>query len=158
MSVYFFSMNLLLIKYFSLITTYLLSLFFIYLFYLFNFFDFASLPFLGKGFIHKTAIILFDRQFLQEIFTYFSFFGSWIVVLIFLNRNLKNILILLYFLVLSLILWPIEQEYFDPLILILVFTFFSTKIYVNYKNSIILYLYLSILLISANVYYYNLLN
>jgi len=137
---------------------YLLSLFFIYLFYLFNFFDFASLPFLGKGFIHKTAIILFDRQFLQEIFTYFSFFGSWIVVLIFLNRNLKNILILLYFLVLSVILWPIEQKYFDPLILLMAFTFFNSKIIIDYKNSTILYIYLSSLLIGANIYYANLLN
>ena len=137
---------------------FLLSLFFIYLFYLLNFFDFASPPILGKGFIHKTAIILFDRQFLREIFTYFAFFGSWIVVLIFLNRNLKNILILLYFLLLSLILLPIEQEYFDPLIVLMAFTFFSSRIIIDYKNSTILYVYLSLLLIGANIYYANLLN
>ena len=29
---------------------------------------------LGKGIVHKSAIILFDRQFLREIFTYFAFF------------------------------------------------------------------------------------
>ena len=134
---------------------YLLSLFFIYLIYLLNFLDFSNLPILGKGIVHKISIILFDEKLLQEIFTYFSFFISWTVLLIFLNRNLKNAMILLYFLVLSTIMVYTLQEYFDPLILLMAFTFFSSKIIINYKNSTILYIYLSLLLVGSNIYYAN---
>ena len=65
-----------------------------------------------------------------------------------------------YFFLLSIIIWPMYQEYFDPLILILAFTFFGSKIYLSYKNSIILFIYLLIFLVSANVYYaeFNLIN
>ena len=71
----------------------------------------------------------------------------------YINKNFKDFFILGYFLLLSIVIWPIFQEYFDPLIIILAFTFFGSKVYVNYKNSIILFTYLLILLISANVYY-----
>ena len=50
-------------------------------------------------------------------------------------------------------MWPMYQEYFDPVIIVLAFTFFNLKIYPKYLNSIILYIYLSIFLISANIYY-----
>ena len=108
--------------------------------------------------IHKTAIILFENHIVREIFTYFSFFVSWIIILIYIDRSSKDILIVFYLLIISIIIWPILQEYFDPLILLMMFTFFNSKIFLNYKNSIILFLYLSLLLILSNVYYTNLLN
>ena len=74
------------------------------------------------------------------------------------DKKIKEYFILGYFFLLSIIIWPMFQEYFDPLIIILAFTFFSTKISPNYKNSIILFIYLSVFLVSANVYYLNLLN
>ena len=42
--------------------------------------------------------------------------------------------------------------------IILAFTFFSAQININVKNLTILYLYLTVLLISSNIYYLNLLN
>ena len=138
---------------------YFLSIFFIfYLIYLISSYGLSQDYFQGKGIIFKASLILFEDHYYGSIFIYISFLISWLIVLIYFDKVLKDFYILGYFLILSVILHPIYQEYFDPLILILAFTFFSTKIYVNYKNSIILYLYLSILLISANVYYYNLLN
>ena len=137
---------------------YFLTIFFIlYLIYLISSIG-LSQDIHGKGLIFKASLILFEDHYYGSIFIYISFLISWLIVLIYFDKVLKDFYILGYFLILSVILYPIYQEYFDPLILILAFTFFSTKIYVNYKNSIILYLYLSILLISANVYYYNLLN
>ena len=141
---------------------FLISLFFIYLFYLLNFWDpnvatekdahkYGDL--IGLGYIYKISLILFEDHFLREIFTYFSFFVSWIIILIYIDRNFKDILILFYFLVLSLHLWPLMQEYFDPFILLISFTFWSSKLSASYKNSIILFLYLSTLLLSANIYY-----
>ena len=53
---------------------------------------------------------------------------------IFVDKNLKNSMILLYFFLVSIVTAPLMQEYFDPLILILTLTFFSTKIFINYKK------------------------
>ena len=113
---------------------------------------------LGKGIVHKLGLLLFSEIYLREIFTYISFLFSGIILLIFLNKNLKNTLILLYFFILSLVLWPILQEYFDPLILLMTFTFFNLKMILNYKNVIFLYTYLFLLLIGSNMYYANLLS
>ena len=137
---------------------YLLSLFIIYLFYMVGFYDFNVQSIAGKGIIHKISLILFTENFLKAIFIYFSFFISWIIVLIYVKKKLTDILIIFYFLVLSIFLWPMYQEYFDPLILLLVFTFFDTKVYFSYKSSIILFVYLFIFLTGANVYYLTLLN
>ncbi len=136
----------------------LFIIFFIYLTYLlifFNFYEFTNTKyFVGLGFIHKISIILFENILLQEIFTYFSFFISWIILIFFLEKNLNNLLVISYFYLLSLILWPLMQEYFDPVILLFAFTIFSTKLFINYKNSIFLFLYLITFLICANFYYH----
>tara|TARA_B100000029_G_scaffold96542_1_gene86664 strand:- start:215 stop:1528 length:1314 start_codon:yes stop_codon:yes gene_type:complete len=135
---------------------YLLSLFFIYLLYLLIFYDYEAEIIVGKGFIHKIAIVLFEKIYFQKIFIYFSFFISWLIILIYLNGNLKDKLIVFYFFVLSLIIYPIFQEYLDPLIILMAFTFFGSKLFINYKNTIFLFLYLSIFLIFSNIYYNSL--
>ena len=135
----------------------IVSFFFIYLIYLLNFFDFKDFTtekyWVGLGYIHKISLILFKDYLLQEIFTYFAFFISWIIMLIFIGKNLNDFLIIFYFYFLSLLLWPLMQEYFDPIIILLAFTIFSSKLFINYKNSIFLFIYLSIFLICANTYY-----
>ena len=114
---------------------------------------------IGKGFIHKFSLILFKNNFIiREIFIYFSFLISWIIVLIFIGKSFKNGLILLYFFLVSVLTLPLMQEYFDPLIFIMIFTFFSSKLFITYKNVIILFFYFSIFLVGSNIYYYNLLN
>jgi hypothetical protein len=143
---------------------YLILLFLAYLLFLliFSFLsqqDFLNINYsLGKGFIHKFSLVLFQDPSIRSIFIYSSFFVAWIIILIFLENNVKDSLILFYFFTLSIITTPILQEYFDPLILVMIFTFFSSKVLINYKNSMILFLYLSIFLVSSNIYYYNLLN
>jgi len=136
----------------------IISLFFIYLFYLLNFFDYKEFTYekywVGLGYIHKISLILFNDYLLQEIFTYFAFFISWIIILIFAEKNLKDFFIIFYFYFLSLLLWPLMQEYFDPIIILLAFTIFSSQLFITYKNSIFLFLYLSIFLLSANIYYF----
>ena len=137
---------------------YLIFLFFIYLFYLIGFYDFNEQSVLGKGIIHKISLILFEDNFLRMIFVYFSFFISWLIILIYLENKFVEIITIVYLLIFSVFKWPIHQEYFDPLMLLMVFTFFSTSLFINYKNSIILYTYLFILLISSNIYYTNVIN
>ena len=135
---------------------YFISIFFIYLIYLLFFHDYGEMNRSGKGFVHKTAILLFQEVLFQKVFIYFSFFFSWIVILIYLSDSLKNKLILSYFFLLSIVIYPLMQEYFDPLIILMAFTFFDSKFVINYKRSVLLYFYLSILLIFSNIYYYNL--
>ena len=144
---------------------YLILLFIIYIFYLLilsNFFSQDSLNIevnTGKGFVHKFSFILFkDNIFIREIFIYFSFLISWMIILIFIDKSFKDSLILLYFFLISIITLPLMQEYFDPLIFIMIFTFFNSKLFISYKNAVILFFYLSIFLVSSNIYYYNLLN
>ena len=144
---------------------YLILLFCIYILYLLvlsNFFGQNALNIdvsTGKGFIHKSSLILFKNNFIiREIFIYFSFLISWVIVLIFIGKNFKNGLILLYFFLASVLMQPLMQEYFDPLIFIMIFTFFSSKLFITYKNVIILFFYFSIFLAGSNIYYYNLLN
>ena len=137
---------------------YLICLFIIYLAYLIGFFDFNEQSIIGKGFIHKISQILFNENFSRMIFVYFSFFISWIIILIYIENELSDILTIVYLFILSVFLWPMFQEYFDPLILLMAFTFFRSKLIINYKNATILYIYLSLLLIGTNIYYANLLN
>ena len=137
---------------------YFVSVFLIYLIYLLFFHNYSEERLLGKGFIHKAAILLFKDIFLQKLFIYCSFFFSWIVILIYLNDSIKNKLIISYFFLLSIFVFPLMQEYFDPLIILMAFTFFDSKFLLNYKKSIFLYFYLSVLLIFSNIYYYNLIN
>jgi len=135
-------------------------LFIIYIVYLIGFFDFniqsdstTNIHNTGKGFIDKISQILFEDNILKLIFVYSSFFISWIIILIFIENKLIDVLTIIYLLILSIFISPIYQEYFDPLIIILAFTFFNSKIYPNYKNSTILFIYFSIFLVSANIYY-----
>ena len=144
---------------------YLILLFCIYILYLLVLSNFLGQNALnidvstGKGFIHKSSLILFKNNFIiREIFIYFSFLISWIIVLIFIGKSFKNGLILLYFFLVSVLTLPLMQEYFDPLIFIMIFTFFSSKLFITYKNVIILFFYFSIFLVGSNIYYYNLLN
>ena len=64
------------------------------------------------------------------------------------------LLIISLLLLSSVIIFPIYQEYFDPLILILIFTFFKTKLFITNKKLIFLAIYLSLFLLIANIYYY----
>ena len=137
---------------------YLISLFFLYLFYLLFFYNYESEITLGKGFIHKTALLLFDQIFFQKLFVFSSFFISWIIVLVYLENNIKNSLIIFYFFLISVVVFPILQEYFDPLIILMCFTFFSSKFNLSYKSTFSLFIYLIFFLISTNIYYFNLLN
>ena len=137
---------------------FLISIFFVYFLYLIFFYEYENEIELGKGFIHKISILLFDQIFFQKMFIYISFFISWLIILIYLENNLKNYLIIFYFFIISIVIYPIFQEYFDPLIILMAFTFFNTKLILNYKNSTLLFIYLTIFLISSNYYYYNLLN
>ena len=127
---------------------FLLSLFIIYLFYMIAFYDLNEQLTPGKGFVNKISLMFFNENLLKSIFIYVSFFISWIIILVYIENKLKDVMTIVYLFILSIFLWPIHQEYFDPLILLMAFTFFNSKMVLDYKNSAILFVYLFILLIS----------
>ena len=121
------------------------------------FFDFKRFTvdeyWVGLGVVHKLSLFLTSNIFYQEIITYFFFICSFIVLIFIFNQSKRDFYILIYFLIISLFLWPLMQEYFDPIILILVFSVFSSVKYFNKLNSVFALIYLSTLLIIANLYY-----
>jgi len=147
-------LNLLIKNFFLNKKNYLLILpFILYLFFLLTSFEFSENLSQGKGYIHKISFLIFDDLLYRSIFVCLSFLISWIIILISLDKKVTEYFVLIYFFILSIIMWPMYQEYFDPVIIVLAFTFFNLKIYPKYLNSIILYIYLSIFLVSANIYY-----
>lgn len=109
---------------------------------------------IGGGFIKKIAQIFFYNEVYIKIFYYFSYIISFLVIYIFLNNNFNKWLIFLYFLLLSLITYPLVQEYFDPLVFLVFLLFCKEKFFLNFNNIIIVFIYFLTLLIFSNIYYY----
>lgn len=144
----------------SKINFFLIFTFLLYLIYLLVFFDYEKFTttnyWIGLGYIHKLSLILFgDNLLYQEIFTLLSFLICWMIILMFINSNLVNFLIVFYFFFLSVFLWPLMQEYFDPFIFILSLLFFKNNLHINQKNSLFLFFYYLIFYIGVSIYYFG---
>jgi len=135
-----------------------LSIGFLYVLLLFLFFDFKKFVvddyWVGNGMFHKISIILSKDIIIQMIITYSFFLGSWFIILVFFDKRKKDFIYILYIYFLSLLLWPLMQEYFDPTIMLFVFFLFKPFKYMTINNSIFYSCYLGIFLIAANLYYY----
>ena len=132
----------------------LIYIFFIILNYSFKYYTVDNY-WIGLGLAHKISLFLFSDLKIQEIFTYVSFFFSWVIIILILENKIYNMLILFFFFSIALSVWPLMQEYFDPIIIIFSLLVFKTKLKFNYKNTLFLFIYLSTFLIAANFYYSN---
>ena len=128
-------------------------LIFIYIFYFIFIYEINNEIFLGKGVFFKLSEILFDNSFIQKIFLSFIFIISCLLILVVCNFKYNNIFIFSFLILLSIIYWPVLQEYFDPLILILFFTFFKNEIELNEKFMSFIFIFFSFFLVSSNYYY-----
>jgi hypothetical protein len=144
--------------YFFLKKTY----FYLILFLLFNFYNLFYFNFeqftvtdywVGLGVVHKLSLIATDQLFFQEILTYVFFFFSFIVLLFYFYENSYDGALISYFIFISLLLWPLMQEYFDPTILIIAFSLFKSVKNFNRINSLIVFSYFSVFLLIANLHY-----
>ena len=140
-------------------------IFIIYLFFINIFYDFenftikkqfstADYGVYGLGILHKVSLFLFSDLFYREIFTYFVFFISWIILLFAIEKKTINIIIILYFYFLSLIIFPLMQEYFDPYIILFSVLLFNLKFDFKLYKLISAFVYLIIFLTGANLYYF----
>ena len=114
--------------------------------------DFETLGNDGKGVFHKLFLIVFDGSRLRLTFTIISFLAGIILINIFFEDK-RDLLIVSFFLILSILTFPFYQEYLDPLILILVFTFFKIKLNISYKNTYFIVIYFLIFLLCTKNYY-----
>ncbi len=135
-----------------------LVFFLFYIFYLIFFYKYENEITLGKGFLYKVTIFLFSNLTLQKVFLFISFYICWMIILFIKDRKIINNFIISYFIIIPIFFWPLLQEYFDPIIFLLIFTFCKFDKKINYNNVFFLFFYFGIFLTACNIYYYNLFN
>lgn len=132
----------------------LTSIFFLYLIYLenypTNYYEWESL---GKGWVHKLSNILFDNYALKKFFIYILFYISLIFIFLLTNKNFILKLIICFFCLLSIFILPIFQEYFDPLVFILLTLFYYNNIHMNKYFAILNFFFYLFFLLFSNFYY-----
>ena len=119
----------------------------------------------GNGVISKVFYFLKNKLgvnllLLKIIYFFYIQFGSLLIFFI-LKKNIKNLLPFLTLILVSLIVEKTYNEYFDPLMFVLIFFYFNFEKYIiinkrKYINTYFLFYF--ILLLGANIYYkfYNL--
>ena len=132
---------------------YILILFIIYALMIVFIGDFENLRIEGKGAFHKILLILIKNSNIRLIFTLVGFLVSIIFTYLIFNSKI-DLLIIVYFVILSLFTFPFYQEYLDPMLYILIFSFFKSRFkFENKKNIFLLILYFFILSWSSKYYY-----
>ena len=119
----------------------------------------------GNGVISKIFYLLKNKLglnllLLKIIYFFYIQFGSLLIFFI-LRKNIKNLLPFLTLILVSLVVEKTYNEYFDPLMFVLIFFYFSFEKYIiinkrKYINTYFLFYFT--LLLGANIYYkfYNL--
>ena len=132
---------------------YILILFLIYSFLVIYLGDFENLRIEGKGAFHKISLILIENTNIRLFFTLIGFLFSVIFTYLIFNNKI-DLLIIFYFIILSLFTFPFYQEYLDPMLYILIFSFFKSRFkFENKRNIYLLVLYFVILSLSSKYYY-----
>ena len=106
----------------------------------------------GGGIVKKLSFIFFDDILLKQFFVYSSFVLSWIFIFFFI-KNFKDLLIIFYFLTIAVITRPFYQEYYDPIMFILLFFFFNINLKIDYLKIYVFYFYYLIFLVGTISYY-----
>jgi len=125
----------------------------IYLIYFIFFYDISSEILLGKGTFYKLSILITENYYLQKIFLGLLIFFSFRVICFLITFNFLNFFILLFLTLTPILYKPILQEYYDPMVFLLILTFLNIKFDISFKNLMILFSYFSSFLIFANLYY-----
>ena len=127
----------------------------LYLIYFIFFYDLSNEIYLGKGFIFKISVILFDNITIQKTFLLFFIIIGIFIIKNFIDLNKFNLIIVSYFILLSVFIWPFFQEYLDPLFLILILLFSVNRFKISNFGCNFILIYFLFLLISSNIYFYE---
>lgn len=107
---------------------------------------------IGKGFIFKIGSLI-ESLVIQKLFFFTCALTSLIFLMIYIKKNLSDWLVVSFLILLSIITYPLMQEYFDPIIFILAILFFKTKLLINYKSTYFIYLFFLCMGLFAKFYY-----
>jgi hypothetical protein len=115
--------------------------------------DFEILRPEGKGAFHKLLIVFFQNTEIRLLITVIFFLVSVIIVfIVFYEKN--DLSIISYFIFLSLFTFPFYQEYLDPLMYILIFSFFKTRFNLDSsRNVYFVILYFLVFSLGSKYYY-----
>ena len=131
-----------------------LIIFIFYLIYFLFYYNLDNINHSGGGVFRKISDILFKSVIIQKIILALIFLFSWILILIFSQKEPLNFFILTVFPVLSIFISPaLFQEYFDPLIYFLILIYISKKFFFNFKSAVFIFLYFTLFLFIAIFYY-----
>ena len=115
--------------------------------------DFETLRPEGKGAFHKLSIVFFQNIEIRLLITIIAFLTSFIIVFIVFYEK-TDLSVICYFILLSLFTFPFYQEYLDPLMYILIFSFFKTKFNLNSSGNVyFIILYFLIFSLGSKYYY-----
>lgn len=129
-------------------------IFFLYLLYLENYpTNYYQWEIYGKGWVHKLSNLIFSNYIFKKVFMYVAFYISFIFVFLLTKKNLIFKVIICFFCFLSIFTLPIFQEYFDPLIFILLTLFYYKNINVNTYFIITNFFFYLFFLLFNNYYY-----
>jgi hypothetical protein len=138
--------------FFNKINLFLLLIILSYLFIFFIQYEVTGKYIFGNGVFYKLATIFFKSLLYQKLFLVITIFISSIIILYYFSSTYDRSIIL-YFLLLGCAINPIFQEYFDPLITIMIFTFFKEKIDFSQKKLLFILSYFLIFYIGTFTYY-----
>tara|TARA_B100000963_G_scaffold61509_1_gene49440 strand:+ start:1414 stop:2721 length:1308 start_codon:yes stop_codon:yes gene_type:complete len=124
-----------------------------YLIFFLFFYDISSEVLVGKGVFYKITILISDNVFVQKLIMCLVILLSIKFIFITLQKEFINIFVLLFLILTPVLYRPVLQEYYDPMIFLLFFTFLKTKFLINFKSLMILFVYLTIFLTFTNIYY-----
>ena len=108
-------------------------------------------PLEGGGIIKKILIfakITNDKNILLYLISFLSF----IIISIF-NKNTKTFLIIMFFIIISIFLYPLFQETYDPILLILILLVIKKNTFFFKKDLYVINFYFFIFLAGAIIYY-----
>ena len=128
------------------------SLLIIYLLFAIFLGNFQSLDLNGKGAIYKLSLIIIDDTYLRLFMTSVVYILCILLIYFFFEKTF-DLFLVAYFFTISLFITPFYQEYLDPLIYILLFSFFKTKLNIKKYNIYVIGFYYFLFLISAKTYY-----
>ena len=128
-------------------------LFILYVIFFIFFYDILNEEILGKGILYKLAVLITNNTIFQKILISIGILVSLRFMFIFFQNTLVNFFTLLFLVLTPILYKPILQEYYDPLIFLLIFTFLTPKFSINLKSLMILFIYFSLFLSFANIYY-----
>lgn len=137
------------------LNVFLTIIFFFTLISFISFFDYENMYRLGGGVFHKFSKEITDNIHYQKFILSIIFIISWILMLIFINKNSFNFILLLFFPIFSLIISPaLFQEYFDPVIYFIIFVFLIQKYEFSLKKILFIFSYFLIFLLVSLKHYY----